>query len=435
MTLEDIEVLCRDDVRRAIEDNLGRDAAAVALDKHIPCPSLVATQVKYLQRARKKLPSYYDARCIMVPLSFEQSSGEDCAHHKAAGTGGGEAALDLTCGLGVDAWAFSKHFGRVVAVERNDVVAAAARENFRRLRAGNIEVVCDSAESYVNTSGEHFDWCCADPDRRSHDGRRLFLPQDCSPDIFALGIINSDRFLINIDVAKNTGASENRDTTTEKHSDSEHHSANIKVDKVVIKNSPMYDVDEAFRAFGRFGSCSVEAVSSGGECKEVLVWFDGREPHLTATALGMGSFSLPADERMADTAHSDFTPQEYRYAVIPDVSIVKTRLAREHTSGSCYVTSGNGCGFAVDAPEGVLGRVFGIEWLERYEPRRLRKRLSGTRATVLLRDATLTLPQIMRATGIREGGERLLLFTSVGREIWTAELKEVKECAVAAANL
>ena len=52
MTREEFDTLCRDDVRRAVEENLGRDPLAVALDRRTPHAALVATQVKYLERAR-----------------------------------------------------------------------------------------------------------------------------------------------------------------------------------------------------------------------------------------------------------------------------------------------------------------------------------------------------------------------------------------------
>ena len=44
MTREEFDTLCRDDVRRAVEENLGRDPLAVALDRRTPHAALVATQ-------------------------------------------------------------------------------------------------------------------------------------------------------------------------------------------------------------------------------------------------------------------------------------------------------------------------------------------------------------------------------------------------------
>ena len=79
MTLSDVELLRSAELRQAIEDNIECDPTAVALDRRIPHARLVATQVKYLQRARRKLPRLYEARCIIPPLAFEQSSSEDSA--------------------------------------------------------------------------------------------------------------------------------------------------------------------------------------------------------------------------------------------------------------------------------------------------------------------------------------------------------------------
>ena len=176
MTREEFDTLCRDEVRRAVEESLGRDPLAVALDGRIPHAALVATQVKYLERARTKLPSYRAARCILPPRAFEQASSEACAAHKAIE---GDAALDLTCGLGVDALALGRRFRRVVALERDPVLAAVAAHNLRLLGAANVEVVCAAAEEYLTAATERFDWVYADPDRRSRTGRKLVRLEDC----------------------------------------------------------------------------------------------------------------------------------------------------------------------------------------------------------------------------------------------------------------
>ena len=114
MTLAEFEILCREDVRRAIDENIARDPVAIALDRRIEHASLVATQVKRLQRAKSKLPSYYAVRAILPPRAYEQSSSELCA---ACNTLSGESALDLTCGLGVDTMALSRKFKRIVSCE------------------------------------------------------------------------------------------------------------------------------------------------------------------------------------------------------------------------------------------------------------------------------------------------------------------------------
>ncbi len=83
MTLEILHKLCIAELLSAIEANITRKADAVALDKKIIEAASVATQVKYLQRAESKLPSYYAARCVIPPLSFEQASSERVAAVKS----------------------------------------------------------------------------------------------------------------------------------------------------------------------------------------------------------------------------------------------------------------------------------------------------------------------------------------------------------------
>ena len=257
ITSEEYTLLLTGEVQRAIAAARDRDPIEVAKDRRVPHARLVATQVKYLARAAQKLPSYAAAQCILPPLAFEQASSEACAAHKRIG---GDTVLDLTCGLGVDAFFLSRRFGRVVTLERNDVLARVAAENFSRLGATNIEVVNTSAEEYLRRDGLHFDWIYADPDRRSAEGRKLVRLEDCSPDIIALKPL-LDRV---------SG-------------------------RLCIKNSPLFDIGEALRLFP---DSRVEVVSLDGECKEVLVYADGTGPLVTATALGHGSFSA----RPGDTA-------------------------------------------------------------------------------------------------------------------------------------
>ena len=81
ITSNDIATLLDPQLRDYIAGHLSDDPGRVALSlrEH---GALIATQIKYLQRARVKLPSYYAALCILPPLSFEQSSSEETASVK-----------------------------------------------------------------------------------------------------------------------------------------------------------------------------------------------------------------------------------------------------------------------------------------------------------------------------------------------------------------
>ncbi len=92
--------------------------------------------------------------------------------------------IDLTCGLGVDSWAFSRVAERVVSYERDAVLAEAAKRNFVRLGADNIEVRCETVTP--ETDLPEADLIYADPARRNAAGRKVFLLEDCTPDILTL---------------------------------------------------------------------------------------------------------------------------------------------------------------------------------------------------------------------------------------------------------
>ena len=94
-----LAILSTEEVRSAVEQNIECDPAQVALRRGVPHAAHVATQVKYLQRARRKLPTLYKHRCVIPPRAFEQCSSEESAERKPLS---GRSVLDLTCGLGID---------------------------------------------------------------------------------------------------------------------------------------------------------------------------------------------------------------------------------------------------------------------------------------------------------------------------------------------
>lgn len=381
LTSEELALLLTEPVQRAIAAARGRDPLEVALDRRIPHARLVATQVKYLARAERKLPTYAAAQCILPPLAFEQASSEACAAHKAIA---GDAVLDLTCGLGVDTLFLSRRFRRVVTLERDPVLADVARENFRRLGVGNVEVVTAAAEEYLDGEGLRFDWVYADPDRRAADGRKLLRIEECSPDVLAL------RPRIRAAAAR-----------------------------LCLKNSPLFDVDEALRLFS---DARVEVVSLGDECKEVIVCDDGSGPLVTATALGRGSFAARPDAE-PPAAPARFDAERYRWLIVPDVALQKARLTRLHLAGKADMWSENGFAFAAEEPHGVIGRVLAIERIEPYDPRRLKRELKGRGAEVLKRDFPLPAEELMRRLGLHAGGDLRLAFTKSGGDFWTIRLK------------
>lgn len=197
------------------------------------------------RRIAAKVPEWAGIEGLVFPgsLCTEQCSSSATAWYKARmarrimGRAGNIA--DLTGGLGVDSWAFSHVAAQVLHNEMNRELHDAVKANFAILGLTGITTRCAVLEAGTLTSildGFTPDLLFLDPARRSAEGRKVFLLEDCSPDITAL-----------------------RDELLEACSD------------ILVKISPMADITMAAR---RIGEClkEVHVTGSNGECKELLLW-------------------------------------------------------------------------------------------------------------------------------------------------------------------
>lgn len=374
MTREEFLTLCRDDVRQAIESNIDREPTAIALDERVVERRVVASQVKNLQRCRLKHPTLYAARCILPDRSVEQSSSEACGAAKPLR---GESLLDLTCGLGGDTIELSKRFSRVVALERDEVLADVVRENLHRLGITNVEVLTTSAEEYLEQCDGHFSAIIVDPDRRISERRSVRL-EDSSPNVVAL----MPRMR---QVAQ----------------------------QIAIKCSPLFDVDEARRLFA---DCSVEVVSLRGECKEVNIYIGLSEPHISAIAVGRARYDARCESIGELPLPESFRASEYRYLITPDVALQKARLVRHSLCGVADCWSENSFGFAVESPEGkgnVVGRTEPILNIEPLDWKSLKRRYGGKGVDVVLRDCPLDVKLIHKKLSSHSGSDHRLAFTRI----------------------
>lgn len=379
----DLDILRSDEVREAIEEHIECDPAKIALSKGVPHAALVATQVKYLQRARRKLPSLYAARCIIPSRAFEQSSSQESARRKPLSGG---SVLDLTCGLGIDTMALAERFERVVALERDEVLAEVVRYNMSLLGVDNVEVVAATAEEYVASTREHFDWVFADPDRRSTEGRKMVCMEDCSPNMLEL----MPRLM---QIAE----------------------------RVAIKLSPMFDCAEAFRLCS---PAEVEVVSTGGECKELNIYTGAKEDILRVAIVGEGEWEYSASAMTINTDCEPFTMDGWRYLIVPDVALQKARRAIAALKPYASIWSNNGYAFARELPtEQLPARIFEIEEIMRYSPKELKRRWKGLGVEFMKRDTQLSVESVRRATATRAGSDRLVAITTICGENYIIELK------------
>lgn len=310
-----------DSFERFIVENEGADTARLAMSRRVwPRPedpvlaeldakSLALNTIEARRKLRKKLPGWVTRTGLVYPSSLcaEQCSSSDTARYKAsvvhrifneyvgsaasASSATGRIA-DLTGGLGVDSQAFSEVAGEVLYNEMSPGLAAAARHNFKALAVKNIfiknrEVVPGSLKDILGDFRP--DVIFLDPARRDSAGKKVFLLEDCSPDVVKLlpELFETSRF-------------------------------------VLLKLSPMADITMAVERLDRayedyLGKTSgqgwngqwvreVHVVSSGGECKELLILLDREHG---------GGYSLTCRE---DGKTLTFTPEEIAeaHAAYPD---------------------------------------------------------------------------------------------------------------------
>lgn len=240
------------------------------------------------KKLKAKVPQW-DVEGLSVPqmLNLEQSSSSATAQYKAAlarqwclgienicsnRTGDSFAIADLTGGLGVDSWAFSRVFSRVLHNERDEVLSQAVRKNFSLLGVDNAQFASiDADDPAMMEILEQFqpDVVYMDPARRSATGKKVFLLEDCSPNV--LHMLPSILGICPV---------------------------------VVLKLSPMADITMLLQRLG--GRVHrIHVVECGGECKELLCLVHREacpEPVVCAVSVGLNQdMSLKVGDEFAFT--------------------------------------------------------------------------------------------------------------------------------------
>ncbi len=144
----------------------------------------VAQQLESKKKSKKKLPTWYKTPGIYYPkkLSIEQASSEITAHYKASLVSG-KTLIDLTGGMGVDSYFFSKKMDTVFHCEKDMELSDIASHNFSVLSGGNIKSVRGDGLAFLISSPQKFDWIYLDPSRRNPQSKKVFYLRDCLPNV------------------------------------------------------------------------------------------------------------------------------------------------------------------------------------------------------------------------------------------------------------
>jgi hypothetical protein len=380
-----------------VSQHMSDDTTRLILDKGKWPEIDMETAVNCIESRRKlkgKVQQWHENPGLIFPLklSAEQCSSSATGHYKAtlAHRIAGKQAwriADLTGGLGVDSWFFSQKAGKVLYNEMQDVLCRAAEHNFRALGRDNILInnsIADKNTISGIIEGFHPDIIYMDPARRGEGGKKVFLIEECTPDVLTL---KEEIF---------------------------RHCRHI-----LIKLSPMADITMVCERLGK--TCrEVHVVSSEGECKELLIWMDRDwEEGYNITAV-----ELPARFPEKPAATLTFSPEEEKsgyaeaatemgeYLFEPGKSLTKAgafnvtakhfRMSKLGKSTHYYTTSDSS---KTDSLKGY-GKVFKILSCQALDKRSIKDAGKNyPKAEVTARNIPMTSDALRKKLGCSSGGE------------------------------
>lgn len=179
--------LLEPEVQNYIRAQENQDVRSISLKKS-PFENLssseLAQQIKGLQIARNKFPFFYQTGGIYYPpsLNLEQASSWITAQYKSEIIKG-KTLIDLTAGMGIDAFGFAQKFEKVTALERNSELVEISKHNYKALNQNNLEYINSDFEIFWKENPkEKWDIIYLDPSRRI-DSQRKFVLEDLEPNI------------------------------------------------------------------------------------------------------------------------------------------------------------------------------------------------------------------------------------------------------------
>lgn len=349
-------------------------------------PDLVL-QIKARQKAKLKLPEWFENENIIFPkmLSVEQCSSEITAKFKATLVAG-ETLIDLTGGMGVDVAYMSKNFKKAFYFEQNTDLLNLTKYNFEQLGIENVAFVeGNSVEKLSEIPPTNFNqnsWVYLDPHRRDDTGSKVVRLQDCEPNILAIKNLLFEY-----------------------------------TDNILLKASPMLDIDLAILDLGNVSQVYVIAVEN--EVKEVLFHLqnnieNSRDVILNAVNLTK-QHSKPLSFTKSEEKNASITidtPKQYLYE--PNAAIMKSggfRFVAQHFDLQ-KIAPNSHLYTSEKLVENFQGRAFKIMAVCKLDKKEISKHVSENKANITIRNFPLTVQQIRDKLKLSDGGSEYLFATT-----------------------
>jgi len=368
-------------IQEFIHEKLHTDIVSVLLKKPIfnsISNRELAEQLEARKKCENKLPTWFKTKKIYYPnkLNIEQTSSEITARYKAEIVSG-KSLLDVTGGLGVDSYFFSKKIDQVYHCEVDKNLSRIAAYNFDVLGVKNIKSNTTDGLEFLKSSETLFDWVYLDPSRRDDNKKRVFLLSDCSPNILE----NLDLFF-------------------------------SKTENVLIKTAPLLDLSLGIKQLNFVKEIHVVAVDN--DVKELL-WIL-KKNYESSVQIKTINFSknnnqtfdfVLKEEEKARPTYSE--PLSYLYELNSAIlksggfKLISARLNLKKLHEHTHLYTSNEL-------QEFLGRIFKIEKILPYTKKEIR-RLGIKKANVKTRNFPEKVEAIRRKFGINDGGSTYLFFT------------------------
>jgi 16S rRNA G966 N2-methylase RsmD len=286
---------------------------------------------------------------------------------------------DITGGFGVDSCFFSERFSKVDHFEQAEDLSKIAEHNFSVLGIYNVR--CVNTDGLEGAKDNNYDLIYIDPSRRTNEKRKVFLLEDCTPDI----ISNIDYLL-------------------------------SRTKLLMVKTSPMLDISIGIKSLRKVKEVHVVAVNN--EVKELLWLLTPDEvinPKIIAVDLlvdGREVFDFDYGSR-GETVYGDSATFLYE----PNVAILKSggfsmiseafELTKLHKHSHLYTSEE-----LIDFP----GRRFRIRKSVPYNKKEMKSVIDFSKANIAVRNFPLGVDSIRKKWKIKEGGDIYLFFTTVGED-------------------
>ncbi len=370
------------EVQEFIYNNLDAEIAAIALKKS-PFQEITAAelaqQLEGKKKCQKKLPTWFSTPHIYYPkkISIEQTSSEICARYKSDLISG-KSVVDLTGGLGVDSYYFSKKFYTVHHCEIDPELSQIAAHNFKALGCLNIKAFSGDGIQYLNNTDQHFDWLYVDPSRRDEAKRKVFRLADCLPDCTRHMALFFER-----------------------------------ADQILIKTSPLLDISLGIKELEFVQEVHVIAIHN--EVKELL-WVLNKNGNtqigiktINFTETNADTFSFILNDEQ--TSFCNIT-KPLRYLYEPNAAILKSG-AFKTVGQNLNLTKLHGHTHLYTSNELIPfpGRRFIIADILPYQKKELNK-LKFQKANVATRNFPEDVAAIRKKYGLRDGGDVYLFFVT-----------------------